>query len=288
MKKLIALTLALLLLAGCAPATYDGPTESAWVLTERSTTQYDTLTGESWTNLRTDSYDSFGNLVHTCFYSDGNLTSERRFTYDDRGSLIREVIRERFWCFSYPASRTDYTYDEQNRPLTTTYRNGFGFKTGSNTYTYDDEANTVIWEGTYDTQTKYLNEKGDPVRVVTFSKPAGIEIESLYEYDALGQLIKTIEYLDGTLSSTSEKRYDELGRILEDTWYDADGGILMRTTYQYTENTVTTWDKDGRKGVKTLRPDGQVAMLENYDQDGNLITRSVYTYTEIQIPAEEE
>ena len=31
MKKLIALTLALLLLAGCAPAAYDGPTESVWV-----------------------------------------------------------------------------------------------------------------------------------------------------------------------------------------------------------------------------------------------------------------
>ena len=30
MIKRIALILAILLLAGCAPAVYDGPTESAW------------------------------------------------------------------------------------------------------------------------------------------------------------------------------------------------------------------------------------------------------------------
>ena len=40
MKKPIALILAILLLAGCAPAVYDGPTESAWVLTSQRTTYY--------------------------------------------------------------------------------------------------------------------------------------------------------------------------------------------------------------------------------------------------------
>ena len=285
MKKLIALTLALLLLAGCAPA-YDGPTESAWVLMEMRTTHYNTLTGETQTMLWTHSYDSFGNCVRTNFYSDGELTDEYKRTYDERGNCIREVTRNHFWFFSYPVSRTGHTYDEQDRLLTTTYRNGLGIKTGGDAYTYDDEANTVTWEGTYDTQTKYLNENGDPIRTVTYSRPAGMEIESLREYDARGLNTRTTEYLDGVLSSTAEMRYDDQGRILENTWYDADGALLRRITWLYEEHTVTTWDKEGNKSVQTLRPDGQVETQEDYDPDGNLLARSEYIYTEIQIPAE--
>ena len=288
MKKRVALALTLLFLAGCAAEVYEGPTESAWVRIDSITTLYNAYSDETQTHRRTDSYDSFGNQVRTIYYSDDELTGDHQRTYDDRGNCIREVTWDRVWNFTYPAARTDYTYDEQNRPLTVTYRNGFGFKTGGDTYTYDDEANTVTWEGTYDTQTKYLNENGDPIRIVTISHAAGMEIESRYEYDALGQLIKTAEYLDGTLSSTSEKRYDELGRILEDTWYDADRNILIRTTYQYTENTITTWDKDGNRSVKTLRPDGQVQMQEDYDPAGKLLSRTVNIYTEIRVPAKEE
>ena len=288
MKKLLSLLLCILLLAGCAPTTYDGPTESAWVITQSNSTMFDTYSGRSSTRLRTDSYDSFGNLVCSMYYSDGERTAEHRFSYDDRGNCTRETNWDHTGLLSHPISRTDYTYDEQNRVLTITYRNGFGFKTGGDTYTYDEEANTVTWEGTYDSQTKYLNENGDPIRIVTISHAAGMEIESRYEYDALGQLIKTAEYLDGTLSSTSEKRYDELGRILEDTWYDADRNILIRTTYQYTENTITTWDKDGNRSVKTLRPDGQVQTQEDYDPAGKLLSRTVNIYTEIRVPAKEE
>lgn len=289
MKKLIALTLSLLLLAGCAaPAVYDGPTESAWVLTESRTTYYNAVTGESQTMGRNHSYDGFGNEIRTRFYSDGELTDEVKRIYDDRGNCIREVQWEQFWIFSYPISRTDYTYDDQNRPLTVTYRNGFGFKTGGSTYTYDDEANTITWNGTYDTQIKYLNENGDPIRVVTYSHPAGMEIETLYEYDEQGRKTKTLEYRDGILRTTTQTRYDDQGRILEDIWYDTDGTILLSNTYLYDGNTVITLDEQGNKGVKTLRPDGQVETQENYGPDGKLLGRTENIYTQIQVPVKEE
>lgn len=288
MKKLLSLLLCILLLAGCAPTTYDGPTESAWVLTEQATTFYNTVTGETQSQIRTIRYDGMGNEVRSCYYSDGKLTSERSSTYDDRGNRTREVTRNCFWFFSYPITRSTRTYDEQNRLLTVTYRNGFGFKTGGDTYTYDVEANTVHWDGTYDTQTRYLNENGDPIRIVTISHAAGTEMETLYEYDELGRNVKTIHYQDGVLASTVLTSYDDQGRMVKNISYDANGTAIYGSTVVYEENTVTTLDLDGNRSVETLRPDGLVEKMENYDPDGNLLSRMEYTYQEIQIPAKEE
>ena len=259
MKKLLSLLLCILLLAGCAPTAYDGPTESTWVLTELTITFYNTVTGETQSQVRTISYDGMGNEVRSSYYSDGKLTSER-----------------------------ESTYDEQNRLLTVTYRNGFGFKTGSDTYTYDEEANTVTWEGTYDTQTKYLNENGDPIRIVTISHAAGMEMETLYEYDELGRNVKTIHYQDGVLASTVQTSYDDQGRMVKNISYDANGTAIYGSTVVYEESTVTTLDLDGNRSVEALRPDGLVEKMENYDPNGELLSRMEYTYQEIQVPAKEE
>ena len=288
MKKLLALILSILLLTGCAPAVYDGPTQSAWVITEQRITHYDRYTGKTRTNTQLNSSDVFGKLIRQMFYADDELTSQIDLTYDDRGNCTRKVTRNHFWLFAYPISRTDYTYDEQDRLLTTTYRNGFGFKTGSDTYSYDDEMGTVSWVGTYDSQTKYLNENGDILRVVTYSNPTDSQMESIYEYDALGRNTKILQYIDGEPAYTTERRFDDQDRIIRSTMYDSSGTVLTDFTFEYTENTVTTLDRDGSKGVKTLRPDGQPEKNESYDPEGNLLTRTDYTYTEILIPAKEE
>ena len=86
MKKLLSLLLCILLLAGCAPTAYDGPTQSAWVITQSNSTMFDPYSGRSSTRLRTDSYDSYGNLVCSMYYSDGERTAEHRFSYDERGN----------------------------------------------------------------------------------------------------------------------------------------------------------------------------------------------------------
>ena len=70
MKKLLSLLLCILLLAGCAPAAYDGPTESTWVLTELTITFYNTVTGETQSQVRTISYDGMGNEVRSSYYSE--------------------------------------------------------------------------------------------------------------------------------------------------------------------------------------------------------------------------
>lgn len=289
MKKLLASILAIMLLAGCAPEVYDGPTDTVQVLTEFSTTGYgEYKTGGSFHQIETYSYDINGNRVRSCLYNEGKLVSERKQTFDDRGNCTREVHLEHFWIFSYPTSRTAYTYDDQNRLLSVTYRSGFGRKTGEETYTYDDEAHTVSWEGTYDSKTKYLNESGDPLRIITISKPSGMQIETLYEYDTQGRNTGVLEYRDGVLSTTSETRYDAQGRCIERTWREADGKLISRLSCQYTDNTVTTESETGDKTVEYLRPDGTIERTEHYAPDGTLTRVSHYTYTEIQIPAKEE
>ena len=288
MKRLIALTLAILLLTGCGAAVYDGPTKSAWVLAEDHTTYYDPDTGETHTTLETYSYDSYGNQIRCCSYEGDKLMYESRYTYDDQYNCLREVTYERFWRFLLPTSRTYCTYDDLGQSLSTIYRNGFGIKTGEEHFTRDEEANTITWDSTYDTQTIYFDENGDAVRTVTLSKPAGIQTETIEEYDELGRSIKTVEYMDGDLFSTTEYRYDDEGRLAELTSCGSSGQILSGFTMLYEENTVTTLYRDGSKQVETLRPDGLMQSEECYSPAGELRWRREYTYKSIQIPAEEE
>ena len=287
MKKPIALILAILLLAGCAPAVYDGPTESAWVLTSQRTTYYYPVYGIE-TAGTTYAYDSLGNLVHVLSYENGELLRETKSRYDDRGNEIRRVVWDHSGWFSYPEFRTSNTFDEKNRLLTAVYRNGLGIKTGTGSHTYDEEANTVTWEGTYTSYTQYLNENGDPLRVLTVNHDNGTEMESLYEYDALGRNTRTVSYYDGALSSTLETSYDDQGRILEEVWWDPDGIIFHRNTLSYTENTQTALDPEGYKTVITYRPDGQMAKMEIYAPSVELERLTEYIYSQIQIPAKEE
>ena len=287
MKKPIALILAILLLAGCAPAVYDGPTESAWVLTSQRTTYYYPVYGIE-TAGTTYAYDSLGNLVHILSYENDELLRETKSKYDDRGNEIRRVVWDHSGWFSHPEFRTSNTFDEKNRLLTAVYRNGLGIKTGTGCHTYDEEANTVTWEGTYTSYTQYLNENGDPLRVLTVNHDNGTEMESLYEYDALGRNTRTVSYYDGALSSTLETSYDDQGRILEEVWWDPDGIIFHRNTLSYTENTQTALDPEGYKTVITYRPDGQMEKMEIYAPSGELERLTEYIYSQIQIPAKEE
>lgn len=282
MKKLIALLLTILLLSGCGPAVYDGPTETQWVVTEIHTTVY--ISAGSETQVETFSYDRLGNKVKATVNSGGIQIRSRTWSYDDRGNCTEQVTRE-VPLFS---TRIEYTYDEQDRLLTTTYRDVLRIKTGSETYTYDDEGATVTWDGIYDVQTKYLNENGDVLRVVSIGKDSGVEMETLYEYDEHGRNTSIIEYWDGNLSATTVMCYDELGRIQEQTTCSKSGEIHTHRIYRYTENTVTTLDDNGDQTVEYLRPDGQLEKREQYDRSGELDRVTEYFYTQIQVPAKEE
>ena len=290
MKKLLAILLALLLLSACAaPTVYDGPTQSAWVLTEQIHTRFDEAGNTLETRRIVFSYDASGNQIRSLTYRDGELSTEYRYAYDDRGNRISSDVWDHSGLIPWPSSRTGYTYDSQNRPLDTIYRNFLGLERRRDTYTYDDTANTVTWEGVSDTITRWLDADGNVLRSLLHSTGGGISvIENDYEYDELGRNTEIRAYYDDAPASITSMTYDDQNRLLEEIYYDAAGTVYSHTTYQYGENTITIRDQDGCTTIKTLRPDGQVEKMEQYDKKGNLTALTQYIYQEIQIPAQRE
>lgn len=286
MKKRTILLLCILLLCGCtAPAVYDGPTQSAWVLSEQVTTYHADGSGQEEGSRTTYTYDTFGNRTRSLTYQDGELSSERDYAYDDRGNVTSLVVWDHSGLLSWPSSRTGYTYDGQNRPTATIYRNFLGLERRRDTYTYDDTEHTVLWEGRYDTQTTWLDGDGKILRALTYSEPADIWMETRYEYDGEGRSTGITSYYDEALSSTAALVYDDQGRIVEETYLDSSGAVYSRRTRHYGENTVTTYDLDGNKTVETYRPDGQIEKMEQFNRQGELTIVTRYTYTEIRVPA---
>lgn len=289
MKRLIPIILCILLLCGCTtPAVYEGPTKSAWVLSEQKSTYHSDEYGTVEDLRATYAYDSFGNQVRSLTYQEGRLSSERKYTYDDRGNVTSLVIRDHSGLIPRTTSRISYTYDAQNRPLATIYHNLLGLERRRDTYTYDDGENTILWEGAYDTKTTWLDQDGNTLRTLLYSEPTDVWMESLCEYDGLGRNTRITSYYDEALSSVTELVYDDLDRILEETYRGADGTVYSRITYHYGETTVTTYDLNGVKTVETHRPDGQVEKIEQYSKNGQLTRVTQYTYTEIRVPADRE
>lgn len=98
-----------------------------------------------------------------------------------------------------------------------------------------------------------VQEQGDdtPLRVtreITFDRAGHLTAMTWYRYS----------YMDGTLSATSETRYDENGRAVAVEQRDPDGALMSRTEYRYQA--------------------GHTAEMRTVDADGNETRRLVYAY----------
>lgn len=282
MKKLFALLLAVLVLTGCA-TTYDGPTEGKYVLTEETRTYY-AFGRVQFVDRTAYAYDIHGNLVQIRDYQDDELEDATYFRYDDRGNRISTRSWDHSGLIPLPRSSQKSTYDDRNRMLTTIHRDGWGRKTGTYTYTYDDESNSYICESDSGTQsTYYLDENGQTLRFISDSG-----YEYLYERDAWGHVIRSQVYENGAFHSSYEARYDDQGRLLWEGHYDGAGNLERETSIEYddeahTSTTPLSW------GVQYsyYAPDGRILRTEKYEHDGTLSDVIEYTYQLIQVSAKE-
>ena len=287
MKKLFSLLLALLLLSGCA-ATYDGPMESKYALTEYTVTHYYAFFDwqeEVYTSRTVYAYDIYGNRVRTMGYRDGELEQVTNLKYDDRGNCIREVDWDHTGWIPLPDSSRKYTYDDQGRILTIRYFDGWGRQTSLSSYTYDDEAGTRTWSnGEGDTQTSWLDEEGREIRSVSD------EYETVYEYDENGNRIGWYSFKDGAPYDSYKARYDDQGRQIWGARYNAQGELESESTIEYDDeaNTVTTRRPDGQVRYQYYDAEGRIHLIEDYSEDGKLSMVQRYTYQEIQVPAKGE
>ena len=285
MKKLFALVLCVLLLAGCA-ATCDGPTETTQVLSEYEVRHYYSFSDETWTDRNTYAYDIYGNRVRELAYDNGELVQETRRKYDERGNEIAETVIDHEGWIPLIERRTKRTYDEQGRCLSYANYNMWGIKKGETTYTYDDEANTMTWSnGVGDSVTYYYDENGLQLRDVSNDG-----YETVYQYDDRGNRIGWTSTKDGKFFSRYEAGYDEQSRQIWGILYNENGAQESKTTYTYDDeaHTKTIGRADGGIRIEYYDSEGRRHLIEDYDAEGKLTMVQQYFYQDIRIPANGE
>lgn len=291
MKRILCIALAALLFGGCAARSYEGPTQETTVLAEYYYENYWMYDEVSYSLRTVYAYDTWGNLVEERDYRDDELQRVTKYTYDENGNLLQETRIDHTGWFPKESSRTESTYDEQNRcQLSVTYQDGA--ESSRIAYTYDDAAHTKTL--TYSdgaVVTYYYDEAGLLLREHQTSSDASYqESETVYTYDKNGNQTAWHNYIDGVLDTSVQREFDGQGRETYAARYDENGQVQHTWRYEYDEGrgTVTTTYTDKSTRVEYYGQDGKLSRVEQYDANGELSSFQTYTYRQIQVPLEEE
>lgn len=309
MKKLIPLLLAVLLMAGCT-RTYDGPTETVWVITESVTEQYSTVTDYVQTDRTVFAYDIYGNPVQTLQYKNDKEISRTVRTYDDQGNLLTETIYDLDGLFPKRSARRECTYDDQGRILSDILDQG-----STKYYTYDDAAHqytttvdgvvakieqfaedgTLLWEKEYDwngwIQTEYTYDTDGEILERHITDSSGNDYIERYERNSNGDYIRSWRIEDGVETEVyhQEYEYDDQGRMVR--LYKIEDGVRRESSRrEYLDEN----------GSYTSYRDGQPSFTTIFDERGNWIENAHYfagtqevgyrqrtIYEAIQVPIKE-
>lgn len=313
MKKLLALLLCLPLLCSCAPAAYDGPTRTEWVISEFTKESHSLYYDHVDTERTVYSYDIYGNLAQTLFYRNGVQTLKTVFTYDDRGNLLtKEEYNLRGW-FPRRNSRAEFTYDDQNRMTSQAFD-----QSGSYTeiqYLYDDETNThtqltggeVTMVSVYDDSGNQLSCKSitgdswhldeytrdDRGRLLTqhTTNSDGFDQRSRVEYDDHGSTVLWERITNGIRTVTrDEYEYDDRGRpVRQFRLTDTSRMLVCRWEYLDEHGSYTLYDPDGPPNM-TVTYDArgnQIGLIHYISGTDQVGIRETTTYIPIQVPTKE-
>lgn len=281
MKKLLAIVLCLLLLAGCAE-TYDGPTELKSVLASTEESCYDDESS-IYEYLRTKySYDVHGRLAVAVTFRNDEPSLRTVYRYYEDGSRKSETQYDLTGWFPWPTLHAKYTYDDQGRQTSLVQWNGLD-KTEQTT-TYDDEDRTVTTEFTGGRTVLLLDEEGRPLRSETVFDDGNTELrENTYQ----DRVTISRFYRNGELNTVWEYTCDDQGRDLE--WYETrDGERKLIWRYEYDKgHDICHYESIGRTIITGYNEDGTVKAIWEEDETGGRTRRVIYRYTEIRVPAEE-
>ena len=254
-------------------------------------------------NVFSQTYDQMGNIGEITdktgekilyeYDGENNVTkavlqdgSETTYTYDGDGNVTSVV---------YPNGTTEtYTYNVSGKVLASTDTRG---TVTTNTY---DKYGYLISTETKRAKTAEEEENGTEVEsiLVTYQydeagrlikqEEGGVSLT--YTYDVSDRVLSTTTYNSETELSTEETyEYDALGNLIRTV---SATGLVTEYTYDTNQNVlskkegenVTSYDYDANgRLIKMTLPDGTFCTSE-YDKDGNLIAESDYkgnktTYT---------
>ncbi|MET9106651.1 LamG-like jellyroll fold domain-containing protein [Streptomyces zhihengii] len=255
--------------------TFGAVTESVDALGNTNRTTYDrlgravTASAPAYTAPGTDrtvtpvsraAYDALGNVTE----STDPLGRTTRYTYDRQN---RVTVKDVPVGTGDARAEWKYTYTRTGEPLTVTDPLGARAET-----TYDDldrpVTTTLIEREPLPAAFTTRNEYDDAGNVVKQTAPGGGA--SSYTYDALGQLIRTtdaagvtdqfgydmtgreVRRTDG-MGRTSAKLYDAMGRLLQDSDLDETNSQLRKVVYGYDTagNLTSSTDPLGRTTTYT-------------------------------------
>ena len=313
MKKLICLMLAVLLLAGCAPATYDGPTEEKSVPVEFIREHHQFPSGHVDTERIIYAYDIYGNLAQTIEFRNGKESERIDYTYDGRGNLLTETRYSLVGLFPRRTSSVEYTYDDLSRVTSERYSQD------SQTvieYRYDDQARTCtrLKNGEIQKITTY-DEFGNVISEKTFNSGTDWHLVE-WTRDDRGRVLTSHETNSEGYDRFTRCGYDDRGNTI--LWEINDNGQLevQQMQYEYDDQgrmlaqcevsgdsraEVVRWEYLDENGSYRVWRDGIRSHIHRFDELGNLIENSHYLYETdqfgireftvygtIQVPAKEE
>jgi len=234
-------------------------------------------------------YDKDGNVSNTIF-DQGGLNLTRSNTFDESGRTI--LTRD--------ANGTPrlYQYDAQNRVISQTLdpknytdengvaqNNTSGLNLVTSTqYTakgqvqFTTDANGTITETRFD-------KAGQVTDVIVDASPAGLNLQTHYDYNSLGQTLTVTEGFNTADSRTTEYRYDDLGRR---THTIVDPGFLDITTeYKYdmndnvvavidANNNITRFIFDANQRQTHVVDAENGITVTDYDKNGNVLKTHRY------------
>lgn len=192
-------------------------------------------------------YNDAGNLIKDISYDPGEIIAlQYEYEYDD----LRYITKESAYLYGdlWFSEEYEVEYDASGKPIksSTSFPRGGGI-----TYEYDYAGNRI--------KETHFNSDGS--------------INSECEYDAFGNEIKKLSWLDGDFWYWYEYGYDDLGNQIKDISYNEDGSILSGWEREY--------DAFGNEVKYVSYIDGEISYSceykYEYDADGNL-TKYIICY----------
>lgn len=161
-----------------------------------------------------------------------------------------------------------------------------------------------IWDLGDSTEVYVFTDSGDPLRIITYDVDGTIisEMRYEYEYDAAGNKVREMNYMDDVLfgeweygknsagdicilkethyfedGSKDTTEYDEAGNVTSSAYYDADGSVGLAYAYEYSEDASWIGEKEysGEKlaaeRAYMVDEDGMQKLLTEvlYNEDGS-------------------
>ena len=230
-------------------------------------------------------YDKYGRIL-TATDPNGNVTTFDK--YDANGNCLQETLPSgQIICM---------TYSNEGLLLTVTMKCNDGDisisyeydASGRVTNYIDEEGNEFITE--YDSAgnvVKLLDAKGNTIQENTYdelsylvSSTDALGIETQYNYDVVGNLIKTIESINTAREAETSYEYDKIGRIIQSV--DAENG---KSAYEYDAvgNIIAQIDPNG--GRSEYRYDSMGRIIESISPLGS---KKQYTYNAVGLLEEAE